>query len=138
LPAPSSTFHTNPEMIPPFPIARGRPWATHLPGGLPPCHRLTCCCCFYVYLFAFLGIFLLFSSLPVYPRFGVWVLVTHYTCQITFIGDPGFVASVLRVQGSTSSKALPPLTYILSLNFELPRLCCVCFFICRCNLFLYP
>jgi hypothetical protein len=68
------------------------------------------------------------SSPPVYPCFSVWVLVIQYTCEITFNGDPGFVASVPRVKGLASSEALPPRTYVLSLIFGLPIPCCICVF----------
>jgi len=54
--------------------------------------------------------------------------MTQYTYDITFIGDPGFVASVPRVKGPASSKALPPRTFVLSLLFGLPMPCCVCAF----------
>jgi hypothetical protein len=73
---------------------------------------------------------LLFCSFPlVYPCFCVWVLVTQYTCQIIFIGDPGFVASLPRANGPTSLEALSPRTFILSFIFGLPR---------PCSVFLFP
>jgi hypothetical protein len=76
-----------------------------------------------VYVFISLLFFwahLLYPSPPVYPCFCVWVLVTQYTCDIIFNGDPGFVASVPRAKGPASSEALPPRTFILSLNLGCP------------------
>jgi hypothetical protein len=43
--------------------------------------------------------------------------VTQYTCEITFNGDPGFVASVPQTKGPASLEALPPRTFIHKLNF---------------------
>jgi len=80
----------------------------------------------FVFVCMFLWAFLLFPSPLVYPCLGVWVLVTQYTFEITFNGDPGFVASVPRANGPASSEALPPRTFVLSFNFGLPRSsCCV-------------
>jgi hypothetical protein len=45
-------------------------------------------------------------SPPVYFCFGVRVLVTQYTFQITFNGKPDFVASVPQVIRPASSEAL--------------------------------
>jgi hypothetical protein len=81
-----------------------------------------------VFVLLFFWAYLLYPSPPVYPCFSVWVLVTQYTCEITFNGDPDFVASVPRVKGPASSEALPPRTYILSLIFGLPIPCCICVF----------
>jgi hypothetical protein len=65
---------------------------------------------------------LLFPSPHVHPSYGCdWVLVTQYTFLITFIGDPGFVASVPRVIEPASSKVLPPRKIV----FGLPCLYCV-------------
>jgi len=72
--------------------------------------------------------FLLYISPHVYSYFCVWVIVTQYICQITFNSDPGFVASMPQGKGLVSSKALPPRSYIHSLNFRLPRPYCVCVF----------
>jgi hypothetical protein len=71
----------------------------------------------------FFWAYLLYHSPPVYPCVCVWVLVTQYTCDITFIGDPGFEASVPRAKGPASSEALPPRTFILSFKFGLPNPC---------------
>jgi len=78
----------------------------------------------FVCLFVLLGLFIV----PLSPYFGVWVLVTQYTCEITFIGDPDFVASVPRANEPTSSKVLPPRTYIPRLYFGLPKPFCICIF----------
>jgi hypothetical protein len=59
--------------------------------------------------------------------YGVWVLVTQYTFEIIFTGDPDFVASVPRANEPASSEALPPRTFILSFNFGLPRPSCSVF-----------
>jgi hypothetical protein len=73
--------------------------------------------------------YMLYPSPPVYPCFCVWVLVTQYTCEITFIGDPDFEASVPQAKGPASSEALPPRTFILSFKFGLPNPSCFCSFI---------
>jgi hypothetical protein len=63
---------------------------------------------------------------PIFCYYGVWVLVTQYTFEITFTGDPGFVTSVSRANGPAFSEALPPRTFVLSFIFGLPRpSCCV-------------
>jgi hypothetical protein len=82
-------------------------------------------CCLWIYV-VFVYVFLsfwayLFSFLYVHLcNRCVWVFVTQYTTQITFNGDPGFVASVPRAKGPASSEALPPRTFILSFVFGLP------------------
>jgi len=81
-----------------------------------------------VFVLLFFWAYLLYPSPHVYPCFSVWVHVTQYTCEITFNGDPDFVASVPRVKGPASSEALPPRTYVLSLIFGLPIPCCICVF----------
>lgn len=86
------------------------------------------CCCFCVYLFVLLGLFVVPLS-PVYSCFSVWVPVTQYSCEITFNGDSGFVASVPRAIGPASLEALPPHTFILTLYFRLPKSYCICVFI---------
>jgi len=79
------------------------------------------------FCFMFFWAFVLSPFPHVYPcYYGVWVLVTQYTFEITFTGDSGFVASVPRANGPASSEALPPRTFVLSFNFGLPRpSCCV-------------
>lgn len=47
--------------------------------------------------------------------------MTQYTFEITFTGDPGFVASVPQANGPASSEALLLRTFVLSFNFGLPR-----------------
>jgi hypothetical protein len=79
----------------------------------------------FVFVLLFFWAYLLFSSPHVYPCFDNWVLVTQFTCDITFTGDPGFVASVPRVNRPSSSEVLPPRTFVHSLNFGLPKLCYV-------------
>jgi hypothetical protein len=69
----------------------------------------------------FFWVILLDISLPVHPCNVVWVLVTQYTPNITFIGDPDFVASVPQTIGPASSKALPPRIFVLNFNFGLPN-----------------
>jgi hypothetical protein len=84
-----------------------------------------------VYVFIsllFFWAYLLYPSPPVYPCFCVWVLATQYTCDITFIGDPGFEASVPRAKGPASSEALPPRTFIFRFKFGLPKPSCFCSF----------
>jgi hypothetical protein len=82
-----------------------------------------------VVLFMYFWALLLYLSPLVYPCFCVWVLVTQYTCQITFIGDPGFVASMPQVNGPASSKALPLHNFVLIFIFGLPRPYSVFYFI---------
>jgi hypothetical protein len=82
--------------------------------------------CVFIYLFYWA--YLLYPSPPLYLYFCVWVLVTQYTCDITFIGDPSFVVSVSRAKGLASSEALPPRTFIHSFKFGLPKPFCFCFF----------
>jgi hypothetical protein len=84
-------------------------------------------------IFAFLVCLFYWASLlspfpPVYPYFGVRVLVTRYTCEITFNGDPGFVALVPQTKRSAPSEALPPHTFIHRLNFGLSKPSYVCTF----------
>jgi hypothetical protein len=81
--------------------------------------------CFWIsVVFAFVFLFFwayLFYFPHVHPRNrGVWVLVTQYTLQITFNGNPGFVASVPRTKGPASSEALPLHNFILSFVLGLP------------------
>jgi len=84
-----------------------------------------CFCVVYVivfpvlFFFLYFWVFLLHVSPHVHPYNGVWVLVTQYTSNITFTGDSGFMASVSQTFGPTSSKELPPRTFILHLNFGL-------------------
>jgi hypothetical protein len=82
-----------------------------------------------VFLFMYLWALLLYHSPLVYPCFYVWVLVTQYTCQITFTGNLGFVAFMPRANGPASSEALPPRTFIFSFIFGLPRPCFVFYFL---------
>jgi hypothetical protein len=92
--------------------------------GLPPWLATAVfvfiCLLFWVFFVVFLS-----SCLPM---FWCLVLVIHYTCQITFIGNPDYMASVPRAKRPIYSEALLPRTYILSLNFGLPRPCCFFFF----------
>jgi hypothetical protein len=81
-----------------------------------------------VLIFLLFWAYLLYPSPSVYPCNCVWVLVTQYTCYITFTGDPGFVASVPRTNGPASSEALPPRTFILSFQFGLSKPSCFCCF----------
>jgi hypothetical protein len=55
--------------------------------------------------------------------------MTQYTCQITFNGDPDFVASVPRVKRHVSSEVLPSRSYVIKFIFELSRLYCVFYFL---------
>jgi hypothetical protein len=82
----------------------------------------------FVFVCLFYWAYLLYSSPPVYPCFSVWVIVTQYTCEITFNGDPDFLASVPQIKGPASSEALPSRTFILILYFGLPKPSCVCIF----------
>jgi hypothetical protein len=130
--APSSTFRANPwwfQSIPPFPTAKrpslGGAWFSRASreGSHPASANLVAA--IFVFVCLLYWIFLLYSSPPVYPCVGVWVLVTQYTCQIIFIGGPAFVASVPRVKGPASLEALLSRTFVYSLNFGLPRPCCI-------------
>lgn len=82
-------------------------------------------CCFWISV-VFVYVFLFFWAYLFYFLHGhpcnrsVWVFVTQYTTQITFNGDPGFVASVPRVKGPASSEVLLPRTFILNFIFGLP------------------
>jgi hypothetical protein len=49
----------------------------------------------------------------------------QYTCEITFNGDLGFVASVPQIKGPAFLEALPPRTFIHKLNFGLSKPSCV-------------
>jgi hypothetical protein len=80
----------------------------------------------FVFVCLFYWVYLLYLSPPVYHCFSVWVLVTQYTCEITFNGDPDFVALVPQTKESTSSEALPSRTFVPSLYFGLPKPSCVC------------
>jgi hypothetical protein len=66
-----------------------------------------------MFFYCISGFFLLYPSPTVYSCFCGWVIVTQYTCQITFTSNPDFVASVSRVKGPASSKALPLHTFII-------------------------
>jgi len=128
--APSSTFCNNPRWfrtIPPFPIAGrlslGDAWFSRAnqEGSHPA--RLTAAV--FVFVCLYYWAYLLYLSPLVYSYFGVWVHVTKYTCQITFNGDPGFVASVPRAKGPASLEALPLYTFVLRFLFGLPRPYCL-------------
>jgi len=86
-----------------------------------------------VFISLFFWAYLLYPSPPVYPCFCVWVLVTQYTCDITFIGDPSFVVSVSRANGLASSEALPPRTFIHSSNLGCPSPSVFVFLNFHCN-----
>jgi hypothetical protein len=103
---------------------RGSPFAarvSHAPSGtapIPP--SASAFSVVFVFIFLFFWAYLFYFS-HVYPcNRGVWVLVTQYTLQITFTGDPGFVVSVPQAKGPASSEALPPRTFILSFVLGLP------------------
>jgi len=89
-------------------------------GGLP--HRLLCqycCCCFCVFLFVVLGLFVVpfFSCLPLFCCLGLCDSI-HLWNHLQW--------SVPRVNGPASSEVLPPRIFVLSFNFGLPRsFCCV-------------
>jgi hypothetical protein len=132
--APSSTFRSNPRWFwkfPPLPIAErlslGGAWFSRASWeGSHTASSANIAAAVFVFLCLLYWAYLLYYFPPVYPCFGVWVLVTQYTFEITFNGDPGFVASVPRANGPASSEALPPRTFVLSFNFGLPRpFCCV-------------
>jgi hypothetical protein len=74
----------------------------------------------FVFVFLFFWAYLFYFPYVHPCNRGVWVLVTQYTLQITFNGDPGFVASVPRAKGSASSEALLPRTFVLSFVLGLP------------------
>jgi hypothetical protein len=114
-----------------FPLLRGLPKTargSHAPPEWLPHYQLLhlCCCYFCVCLFVFLDFFVVLLS----PYFGILVIVTQYTYEITFNGDPDFVASVHRVNESASSEALPRV-----LSFVVYILNCLLylFFIFCCN-----
>jgi hypothetical protein len=108
--APSSTFRTNPrwfKLIPPLPIAErpslGSAWFSRPSwDGSHTASSSIFAAVVFVFVCLFFWAFLLYPSPPVYPYFGVWVLVTQYTYEITFNGDPSFVASVPRANGPAS------------------------------------
>jgi hypothetical protein len=64
--------------------------------------------------------------------YGVWVLVTQYTFEITFTGDPDFVASVSRANGPASSEVLPRVLSFLVSILGCPYPLVVLFLFC-CN-----
>jgi len=134
--APSSTFRSNPRWfrsIPLFPTAErsslGSAWLSRASeeGSHPASASLVAAV--FVFICLLYWAYLLYPSPPVYPCFSVWVLVTQYTCEITFNGDPGFVAFMPRAIGPASSEALPPRTFILRLYFGLPKPYFICVFI---------
>jgi hypothetical protein len=94
-----------------------RVFLTRLSGRLPTLiHPILCCCCCFLFFWAFV----LYPSPHVYLYcFGVWVIVTQYTYEITFNGDLSFVVSVLRVKWPASSKVLPPHIFVHSFIFGL-------------------
>jgi len=97
LPLPSSTKTFDGSNRPRhFPLMRGHHLAargSHTPSVTVPTppsstasvYLLSMFFCLCVCFWAFLLLLLL-----IYPCFGVWVLVTLYASQITFIGDPDF------------------------------------------------
>jgi hypothetical protein len=135
--APSSTFRSNPRWFrkfPPLPIAErpslGGAWFSRASWeGSHTASSANIAAAIFVFICLLYWAYLLYPSPPpVFPCFGVWVLVTQYTCEITFNGDPDLMASVSRANGPASAEALPPRTYIHSLFFGLPKPSCLCAF----------
>jgi hypothetical protein len=81
-------------------LLRSHSWAecgSHAPLGTAPTqpiHVLLLLLLLFFFFSCISRFFLLYTSPHVHPCNCVWVIVTQYTCQITFNGDPGFVASV--------------------------------------------
>jgi hypothetical protein len=78
---------------------------------------------FFCLFVCFIG-FICCIPLPQFTH--VLVLVTQYTCEITFNGDPDFVASVPQTKGPAFSKALSPHAFVSSLYFGLSKPSFVC------------
>jgi hypothetical protein len=83
----------------------------------------------FVFVLLYFWAYLLYHSPHVHPCNGVWIFVTQYTFQITFSGDPGFVASVSQANGPTSPEVLPSHTFVLRFFLELHNPYCVFFYL---------
>lgn len=131
--ASSSTFRLSLrwlQKIPALPIVEklplGGPWFSRASkNDSHPSSKDAICVVLFMYLWALL----LYPSPIVYPCFCVWVLVTQYTCQITFIGDPDFVVSVPWANGSAFSEALLLHNFVFSFIFWLLRPSSVFYFL---------